>query len=286
MTVLEVIQRSTEFLAKKDVDSPRLQTELLLAHLLKLPRMQLYLNFERPLTPPELDSFRELIRRRGQREPLQHIVGSTSFCGYEIAVNRHVLIPRPETELLAERGWTFLNQQAANDAPHPAALDFGTGSGCLAIALAAKSSASEVYALDLSAEALAQARENAATHNLTERIRFFHGDGFAALPDGLRFDLIISNPPYIPTAEISTLEPEVRNHDPATALDGGPEGLNFYHRLAAEAPPFLKPGGRLMLEFGDGQADALGELFQKQKWVVEATVSDYNQKQRLLITRR
>src|SRR5438034_10896053 len=133
MTVLEAIQRSTEFLARKGVDSPRLQAELLLAHLLKLPRMRLYLNFERALESGEMDAFREFIRRRGQREPLQYIVGATSFCGLELAVNPHVLIPRPETELLAERGWQFLNQfPGLNSA---AALDVGTGSCCLAIAL-------------------------------------------------------------------------------------------------------------------------------------------------------
>src|SRR6266404_1783011 len=132
MTVLEVIQRSTEFLTKKGVDSPRLQTELLLAHLLKLPRMQLYLNFERTLSPTEVDACRELVKRRAQREPLQHIVGSTSFCGFEIAVNRHVLIPRPETELLAELGRTFLQQLKTQNSKLKTALDWGTGSGCLA----------------------------------------------------------------------------------------------------------------------------------------------------------
>ena len=113
MTVLEAIQKSTEFLGKKDIESPRLQTELLLAHLLKMPRMKLYLNFDRTLTPPETDGLRELIKRRGQREPLQHITGSTSFCGHEIAVNRHVLVPRPETEQLAELGWQFLAERRA-----------------------------------------------------------------------------------------------------------------------------------------------------------------------------
>jgi release factor glutamine methyltransferase len=210
VTVLEAIQRSTEFLAKKGVDSPRLQTELLLAHLRKQPRMRLYLEFERVLTPAEVDGFRELIRRRGQREPLQHIVGSTSFCGFEIAVNRDVLIPRPETELLAERGWTFLNQLSTINSQPSTALDFGTGSGCLAIALACKCPTAEVYAVDISSEALALARENAARHGVAKRIRFLHGDGFAAAPAGARFDLIISNPPYIPTAEIASLEPEVR----------------------------------------------------------------------------
>src|ERR1051325_7530406 len=158
MTVLEVIQRSTEFLAKKGVDSPRLQTELLLAHLLKLPRMQLYLNFERALSPVELDSLRDLVKRRGAREPLQHLVGSTSFCGLEIAVNRDVLIPRPETEQLAERAWRFLGGLRPEACT---ALDFGTGSGCVAIALAVKCPPARVIAVDLSEAALKVARQNA-----------------------------------------------------------------------------------------------------------------------------
>src|ERR1051325_9366949 len=325
MTVLEVIQRSTEFLAKKGVDSPRLQTELLLAHLLKLPRMQLYLNFERALSPVELDSLRDLVKRRGQREPLQHIVGSTSFCGLEIAVNRHVLIPRPETELLAELGWKFLselstdNSQPANHQPSTinhqlsplpspsplstvnsqpsTALDFGTGSGCLAIALAHHCPSAQVYATDVSPAALEVARQNATRHRLADRIQFSQGDGFAALPPRTRLDLIISNPPYVPnaqvyatdvspaalevarqnatrhrladriqfsqgdgfaalpprtrldliicnppyvpTAEIETLQPEVSAYDPLPALNGGPDGLDFFRRLAAEAAPFL-----------------------------------------------
>ena len=286
MTVLEAIQRSTEFLAKKGVDSPRLQTELLLAHLLQRPRMQLYLNFARELTPPEVEGFRELVKRRGQREPLQHILGSTSFCGLEIAVNRHVLVPRPETELLAERGWTFLNQLSAPNSQPLTALDFGTGSGCLAIALASKCPTAQIHAIDVSPEALALARENAARHGLADRIQFRHGDGLAAVPAGMRFDLMISNPPYIPSAEIATLQPEVRDYDPRGALDGGPEGLDYYRRLAAESAPYLKSGGRLMLEFGDGQVERVREILQAQKWIVETTQEDYNHQPRILIARR
>jgi release factor glutamine methyltransferase len=289
MTVLEVVQRSTEYLAKKGLESPRLQAELLLAHVIKLQRMQLYLNFERVLAPLELDAYRELIKRRSQREPLQHIVGSTSFCGLELAVNRHVLVPRPETELLAEQAWTFLNQIPACTPPAPSAptaLDFGTGSGCVAIALAAKCPAAQVDALDLSLDALALAKENAARHGAAKRIRFLQSDGFAALPPGSRFDLIVSNPPYIPTAEIDTLEPEVRDYDPRQALDGGPDGLDFYRRLADEAGPFLKPGGKLMLEFGDGQAGQIGDILQSKKWIVEMVLKDYAQHPRILIARR
>lgn len=299
MTVLEVITKSADFLAKKGVDSPRLQVELLLAHLLKMPRMKLYLNFERPLADTELTALRELVIRRGQREPLQHITGSTSFCGLEMAVNRHALIPRPETELLAELGWQFLS---TINSELSTALDFGTGSGCLAIALAAKCPAAQITALDISADALALARQNANANKVSDRIQFLQGDGFAALDStsqghdvggpnsGMatrrpsQFDLIVSNPPYIASAEIATLDPEVRDHDPRTALDGGADGLDFYRRLATDAAAFLKPGGKLMLEFGDGQADALQTIFTAQKWVVEAVKADYSHRARILIT--
>ena len=321
MTVLEAIQKSTEFLAKKGVESPRLQTELLLAHLLKLPRMKLYLNFERALTPAETDGLREFIKRRGQREPLQHITGSTSFCGLEIAVNRAALIPRPETELLAELGWQFLHQLSEGRAPRDPnstesengasqssalrVLDFGTGTGCIAIALAVKSPSAKVVATDVSPDALALAKENAARNNVTGQIQFLQGDGFVALANesergqlvrelgdtNMRtgcprsFDLIISNPPYIPSAEIATLQPEVRDFDPRAALDGGADGLDFYRKLAMESKPFLKPGGKIMLEFGDGQADAIRKIFEAEKWIVEAVKEDYSQRERFLITK-
>ena len=286
MKVLEVIQKSTEFLARKGVESPRLQAELLLAHVLKLPRMQLYLNFERTLAPTEADCVRELVKRRGQREPLQHLVGSASFCGLELAVNRHVLVPRPETELLAELGWQFLSQLSKGNPRPVTAFDFGTGSGCLAITLAVKCPAAQCLATDISHEALETAKQNAARHKLAQRIRFVLGNGFGALPGGEQFDLIISNPPYIPTAEIASLQPEVRDFDPRQALDGGLDGLDFFRRLAAEAPTFLKPGGRLMLEFGDGQAERVREILEQQKWIVEALKEDYNQRPRIVVALR
>jgi release factor glutamine methyltransferase len=249
---------------------------------LRLPRMKLYLDFARVLSPAETDALRELVLRRSRREPLQHITGATSFCGLEIAVNRSVLVPRPETELLAEAGWQFLTKLSA-DGQQPAALDFGTGSGCIAIALAAKCPAAKIVALDVSVEALAVARRNAAQNQVAERIDFLHGGGFAVLAGARQFDLIASNPPYIPSAEIATLEPEVRDFDPRGALDGGADGLDFYRQLAGEAGPFLKPGGRIMLEFGDGQAAAVREIFENQKWVVESVREDYSQRARILI---
>ena len=297
MTVLEAIQKSTEFLAKKGVESPRLQIELLLAHLLKLPRMKLYLNFERVLTPAETDALRELVKRRGRREPLQHITGSISFCGLEIAVNRHALVPRPETELLAEAGWEFLNREgrragvpnsgtaARHPSPNgfPTALDFGTGTGCIAIALAVKCPQAIIMATDISAEALALAKENAVRHNVAGQIRFLQGDGFTIFPTDASFDLIVSNPPYIPSAEIATLQPEVRDFDPCAALDGGVDGLDFYRRLAVEAKSFLKPNGKIMLEFGDGQDRTIRNIFEAEKWIVEAVKEDYSHRARILI---
>ena len=283
MTVLEAIQKSTEFLAKKGVESPRLQTELLLAHLLKMPRMKLYLNFDRVLTAPETDGLREFIKRRGQREPLQHIVGSTSFCGYEIAVSRHALIPRPETEMLAELGWKFLSTRNLQPST---ALDFGTGTGCIAIALAAKCPNAIITALDVSAEALALAKQNATQNKVAEWIEFLHGDGFAALKASPQFDLLISNPPYIAAAEIETLDPEVKDFDPRSALDGGADGLDFYRRLAVEAKPFLKVDGKIMLEFGDGQADDIKMILETEKWIVEAVQEDYSQRARILIAHK
>lgn len=322
VTVLEGIQKSAEFLARKEVESPRLQAELLLAHVLKLPRMKLYLNFERSLSPAEQDSYRELIKRRGQREPLQHIIGSTCFCGLEIAVNRHALVPRPETELLTEAGWTYLKQISEGRVPRAPdsnsrdsqssslrAFDFGTGSGCIAIALAVKCPGAQITASDISGDALELAKQNAARHNVAERIEFIAGDGFAALasegrvpraPDAKKengdscnsplrnheFDLIISNPPYIPTAEIDSLQPEVRDFDPRGALDGGADGLDYFRRIAREAPPFLKREGRLMVEFGDGQEEELKKIFGEQNWIVEAVREDYTQRPRILIARR
>lgn len=285
MTVLEAIQKSAEFLINKGVDSPRLQAELLLAHVLKVPRMKLYLDFERKLTETELDSVRDLVKRRGQREPLQHIIGSTSFCGLEMTVNRNVLVPRPETELLAEAGWQFLNGHKAQGTNTRTALDFGTGSGCIAIALAVKSANTRVTALDASVAALEVARQNAERNNAVDRIEFLVSDGFAALPTSARFNLLISNPPYIPSSEIATLQPEVRDFDPPAALDGGGDGLDFYRRLASESQRFLEPEGKIILELGDGQAEAVKQIFTAQRWVVEAVHEDYSKQPRILVAR-
>jgi release factor glutamine methyltransferase len=280
VTVLELIQRSAEFLTRKGVENPRLNSELLLAHVLAMPRMRLYLEFERVVPSESLDRYRELIKRRGTREPLQHILGTANFCGLEFAVSRHVLVPRSETELLAEQGWTFLR-----DRPDPAALDFGTGSGCLAVLLAVRCPAAAVWAVDISPDAIEVARANAARHQVAERVRFCQAGGVEALEPRPKVDLLVSNPPYIPSAEIASLQPEVRDFDPRLALDGGPDGLDCYRHLAAHGRSLLKPGGKLMAEFGDGQAEAIRSLFEAQNWVVEGVVEDYTRRPRILIAR-
>jgi release factor glutamine methyltransferase len=278
VTVLEGIQRSTEFLARKGVDSARLQAELLLAHVLKLERMRLYLNFERSLSTEESDRYRDLVMRRGNREPLQQIVGSTSFCGIEIAVNRYVLVPRPETEMLAEMGWQFLKPKVESEM-----FDLGTGSGCLAIAIAKNCEGARVVAGDVSTEALKLAKMNAEANDVMGRIDLRIGNGFEVLNPGERFDLIVSNPPYISSSEIESLQPEVRDFEPRGALDGGMDGLDWYRRIAKEARTFLRSGGKAMLEFGDGQHDAIRKIFEEENWIVEAIVDDYTRRPRIVV---
>ncbi|MCU0772123.1 MAG: peptide chain release factor N(5)-glutamine methyltransferase [Verrucomicrobia bacterium] len=282
MTVLETIQRSTEFLDRKGVDSPRLQSESLLAHVLGLPRMQLYLNFQRELTAAELDACRDLVRRRGQRMPLQHLVGSVSFCGLEIRVGRQALIPRPETEQLVDHATALLR---ASTAPSPRVLDLGTGTGCIAIALAVRCPAARILATDLSLDALALAQSNALAHQVTQRVGFLQADGLRGLPDKAVFHLIASNPPYIPTAEIEQLQPEVRDHDPRAALDGGADGLDFYRAIAVQAAAHLVPEGALLVEHGDGQSPAITGLLLRENWIVDPPLPDYSGRERFLVAR-
>ncbi len=280
MTVLETIQRSTEFLQRKQVESPRLQSELLLAHVLKMPRLKLYLNFERALQPAEEQSMRELVQRRGKREPLQHLVGSVNFCGYDLEVNRDVLIPRPETEHLAELAWIYLNGLPEGELR---ALDLGTGSGCLPITIAAKCSKVTLDTVDISAAASAVAKRNAEKHQVSARVRFFEGDLFQPLSKGQKYHLIVSNPPYIEAAEIETLEPEVKDFDPRLALDGGTDGLEFYRRLAQEGAVWLVAGGRLMAEFGEGQGPAIQTIFEEDGWTVHGLEKDLSGRERFVI---
>lgn len=279
MTVLEAIQKSREYLEKKGVEAARLESELLLGHVLKLPRLQLYLKFERVLTEAETVQLRELVRRRGSREPLQHILGSACFCGLDLEVSRHVLVPRPETEQLAEHGWKFLNALGRGGA----FLDLGAGSGCISIALCHFAREARGVAVDASPDALAVALRNARKVGVADRIQFLESDGFGRIAPETRFDLVISNPPYIPTADIAGLQEEVRDHDPRIALDGGSDGLDFYRLLAARGRLHLAPGGKLMCEFGDGQELAIPPLLEANGWQVEAIEKDFSGRPRFII---
>ncbi len=284
--LLEVIQRGTAYLQERNIESPRLQIELLLAHALSMPRLRLYLDFERSLTPSELDWLRDAIRRRGRHEPLQHILGTVVFCGVELEVAPAALIPRPETELLAERAWTFLSDRRGDPAAGPTALDWGTGTGCLAVVMALKVPAARVVALDVCADALRLAGRNAERHGVSGRIPLVESNGCHALQPDQRFDLIVSNPPYIPSAEIESLQPEVRDHDPRLALDGGADGLESHRRLAAELAGRLKPGGGFLVEFGEDQGPAVSAILEGCGWVVVEMHRDYNDRDRFLLAQR
>lgn len=287
MTVLDVIQRSSEFLTRKGVESPRLQVELMLAQVLQLPRLKLYLNFDRAVTEAELARVREMVKRRGERQPLQHVLGSSCFCGLEFTVNSQVLIPRPETEVLAEKAWQHLQQLTkVGPGSSPLVLDMGTGSGCLGVMLAFKCPEAKVHAIDISDGALEVARANAKRLGVLERITFYKSDLFAASPEGCKFELMVCNPPYIPSVQIETLQPEVRDHDPKLALDGGIDGLEYYRRLAREAPPYMTQESRLMAEFGDDQEKDVAAIFGAAGWRIDEIVADLNGKLRIIVARR
>lgn len=252
LTVLEIIKKTTDFFAAKGIESPRLNAELLVGHALELKRMQLYLQFERPLSEPELEKIRPLVRRRGQREPVQHILGTTDFHGLHLKVDRRALIPRPETELLIE----LVTRELA--APPARILDLGTGSGAIALALAQQYPASQVTAVEASPDALALATENAAATGLAERVSLLRSNWFEQVPADARFELIAANPPYLSEAETAAATPEVRDFEPHAALtSAGADGLADLRAIVTAAPRFLSPGGLLALETGIAQHAAL-----------------------------
>lgn len=275
--VLDVIQATTSFFEQRGVDSPRLTIELILAHVLQKKRLELYLEFERVLNEPTLAILRELVRRRAAGEPLQYVLGRAEFYGLEFAVDKRVLIPRPETELLVAEVVAACRGREAL-----AILDVGTGSGCIAVALARNLPQVTLTATDRSSRALELARANALRHGVADRIRFIESDLFAALGGG-SFDWIVSNPPYIAAAEAGSLPREVRKHEPPEALFGGADGLDVIRRLIVGAPPFLKPGGRLALEIGAGQSEAVQKLFAQARYQVEKVARDLQNHERLII---
>jgi release factor glutamine methyltransferase len=276
MTTLEVLNAATSYLDKHGVESPRLNAEYLLAHVLdKKKRIDLYMEFERPLGEKERAPLRDLVKRRSEGIPLQHLLGTAEFCGHLFTCDARGLIPRPETEQLVE-----LILKSSPDAT--SILDVGTGSGVIAISLALALPASKVSACDLSSTALSLAQENAARHELGARLAFFQSDLLAAVSD--TFAIIAANLPYIPSTDIPNLSCEVQK-DPLTALDGGPDGLVLVERLIAEATSRLAPGGLLALEIGHDQADRVMALFAANNYRDIAAHRDYQGIQRFVSAR-
>ncbi|MCY1079939.1 peptide chain release factor N(5)-glutamine methyltransferase [Archangium lansingense] len=255
-TVRKILTWTTQHFEKRGIDAPRLTTEVLLAHALKTTRVRLYVDLDRPLEKAELATFRALIERRMAGEPTQYLTGVREFYNRSFKVDARVLIPRPETELLVEAALHKLPK----DGPGMA-LDVCTGSGCIAISLAAERPQASVMATDLSPDACALARENAQALGVSERVTVLQGNLYAALPPDARFDVVVSNPPYIATEEIATLSAEVRR-EPHMALDGGPDGLVLIRKVIEGARRVLKPGGLLAMEIGETQGDAVKALLQ------------------------
>ncbi len=252
-TILKVLQWTTGYFAGKGIEQPRADAEVLLAHVLRLERIQLYLRFDQPLKRDELAAYKELLRRRALREPTQYITGRQEFWSLEFNVDPSVLIPRPETEILVERASDYIGKNTAH------ILDLGTGSGAIAVSLAHECPSIAVTAVDRSWKALETARRNALKHNVAGRVAFVASDLFSAfIAGGAQWDIIVSNPPYIGDEEFPTLAPEVALHEPREALLGhGPRGMGIINRILQEAPRHLKPGGRLLMEFGFNQSEPL-----------------------------
>jgi release factor glutamine methyltransferase len=276
-SVLEVLQTTAPYFQKHGIESPRLNIEHLLAHVLGKSRMDLYLEFDRPLDDRELGALRDLVRQRAQRVPLQHLLGTVEFHGRVFASDPRALIPRPETEQLVE---LVLALGLPADAH---CVDIGTGSGVIALTLAAQWPDARIEAVDRSAGALSLARENAERLGLAGRVEFLEGD--LLVPCAGPYDLIVANLPYIPSGDLPGLAPEVRR-DPAAALDGGADGLDLVAACIAQSPAKLKSGGVLALEIGEGQAARVRELCEAAGLAQVEVLPDYQQIERFVIARR
>ena len=254
--LLDILNETSGFFLRKGLDNPRLQAELLLADVLAVRRVDLYLQFERLLTAAEVDAYRGHVRQRAQRRPLQYIVGSVGFRELDLAVREGVLIPRPETEVLVGVVLELLRDQES-----PRVADLGCGSGAIAIAVASEHGGARVTAVDVDPAAVALTADNAEAAGVAARVQVLQGDLFAPLDQASTgFDVIASNPPYVRHDDIATLEPEVRDHEPHLALDGGEDGLVLYRRIIEIAPLYLAESGHLVLELGHKQDQDVSAL--------------------------
>lgn len=266
-TVLDIIKWGTSYLTEKGFDEARLTTELLLAAALETKRFDLYVKHDQPLKKNELEKFKVLLKRRLAHEPVQYILGKTNFYSIELKIDRRALIPRPETEILAEsvigHCRTFLSQRS-----EVRVLDIGTGSGCIAVAVARFVKNSIVTAIDRNPDALDLARENAVSTETDGRITFENAD-FLELDRNIfdhAFDIIVSNPPYVPEDEYAGLAPEIKEFEPRDAVSDGSDGMTFFKRLSETAPEFLRDGGWVFVETGFGQAKEVERLFANRGW--------------------
>src|SRR6266581_2592543 len=280
MTVLEVLQATTAFFKKRNIENPRLNAEHLLAHVLGRKRIELYLEFERELTETELEALRDLVRRRSGGEPLQHLLGTVEFFGLTFLCDKRAMVPRPETEELVELLKSEI--QSASGGPKSEIVDVGTGSGVIALSLAAEFPEARILAVDVSDDALALAQENAARLNLSGRVQFLKSRLLENV-EGI-FDLIVANLPYISTRDRRTLSREVL-HDPEVALFGGTRGDELVRELIDQAPSRLRPAGTLALEIGLGQSEALLSALAEKNYRDICSKNDYNGVTRFLFAR-
>ncbi len=257
-TIGRLLNWTTEFLRDKGAESPRLDAEVLLSHARGCPRIELYTAFEEEAAEPLREAFRELVRRRAAGTPVAYLVEHREFFSLSFQVNPDVLIPRPESELLVVRALDIAKSQAESEPFHIA--DVGTGSGVLAICLAKHLPQSTVTAIDISPAAIAVAEANAVQHSVSERVEFICGDLFEECPTAARYDVIVSNPPYVASEEMAALDTGVRDQEPALALDGGEQGVEVIRRLIPEAAQRLNPSGWLLIEVGPANAEQVEQL--------------------------
>ena len=278
MTVLEVLQSTTGFFQKRNIESPRLNAEHLLAHVLGRKRIDLYLEFERRLPESELTPLRELVKRRGSGEPLQHLLGTVEFCGRSFRCDKRALVPRPETEQLVE----LLISRFKSEIAHARMADVGTGSGVIALTLAAEFPKAQIVGTDISEDALMLARENAERLGLADRVRFLRSNLLEDVLPGV--DLIVANLPYVSTEDRQNLSREVL-HDPEVALFAGVRGDELVRQLIAQAPSSLRPGGMLAMEIGIGQSETLAAALAEKNYRDIWTENDYSGVIRFLFAR-
>jgi release factor glutamine methyltransferase len=267
-TIRRLLEWTREYLAGRQIESARLETELLLAQALGCAKIALYTRFDEIPTEAQRAAFRELVQRRVKGQPVAHLLGKKEFYSLEFEVGPQVLIPRPDSEWLVSEA-----EAIAKPLPQPCLLDIGTGSGCLAISLATRLKHAQVTAVDISPEALAIARRNAEKHQVAERVHVVQSDLMSALAEQ-RFDVIVTNPPYIPTAEVARLAVEVRDFEPHLALDGGADGFAVIDRILARAAYHLTPEGVLLMEIGHDQAAAARQRVPAAGWQIQREIKD------------